>query len=178
MFQLQRAIIKSTTERSPGTSHRVHNHWMYKDFVLLLAWWWLVVAETRCQVFNFADFIHVVSLTVINCYDNNIAEWATSTLSNETGTQSWHANGFGFGRKKVTWVTSKSYLYSRLQTDSRQGRRIVTCRPRRGTNISHYHEIQINLKVMYIILNFYCCFTVHFYKFKTSLPTNALFIKT
>jgi hypothetical protein len=33
-----------------------------------LAWWWLVVAETYCQVFNFADFIHVVSLTVIHCY--------------------------------------------------------------------------------------------------------------
>jgi len=22
-------------------SHRVHIHWMYQDFVLLLAWWWL-----------------------------------------------------------------------------------------------------------------------------------------
>jgi hypothetical protein len=45
-------------------SHRVHIHWMYQDFVLLLAWWWLAVAETCCQVLNFADLIHVVSLTV------------------------------------------------------------------------------------------------------------------
>ena len=37
-----------------------------QDFVLSLAWRWLVVAETCCQVFNFADLIHVVSLTVIN----------------------------------------------------------------------------------------------------------------
>ena len=43
-------------------SYRVHIHWMYQDFVLLLAWWWLV-AETCCQVFNFTDFIHVMSLT-------------------------------------------------------------------------------------------------------------------
>jgi len=49
-------------------SHRVRNHWMYQDFVLLLAWWWLVVAVTCCQIFNFADLIHVVSLGVINCY--------------------------------------------------------------------------------------------------------------
>jgi len=37
---------------------RVHNHWMYQDFVLFLAWWWLVVAETCCQdlkIFYFAD---------------------------------------------------------------------------------------------------------------------------
>ena len=47
--------------------HRVHNHGMYQDFVLSLAWWWLV-AETCCQVFNFAGLIHVVSLTVIICY--------------------------------------------------------------------------------------------------------------
>jgi hypothetical protein len=49
-------------------SHRVHNHWMYQNFILSLAWWWLVVAETCCQVFNSAHLIHVVSLTVINCY--------------------------------------------------------------------------------------------------------------
>ena len=49
-------------------AHRVHIHWMYQDFVLLLAWWWLVVAVTCCQIFNSADLIHVVSLTVINCY--------------------------------------------------------------------------------------------------------------
>jgi len=30
-------------------SHRMHNHWMYQDFVLSLAWWWLVVAESCCQ---------------------------------------------------------------------------------------------------------------------------------
>jgi len=26
--------------------------WMHQDFVLFLAWWWLVVAETRCQDFK------------------------------------------------------------------------------------------------------------------------------
>jgi len=35
-------------------SHTMHNqnHWMYQDCVLFLAWWWLVVAETCCQVFK------------------------------------------------------------------------------------------------------------------------------
>ena len=28
------------------------------------------------------------------------------------------------------------------------------------------------------LVNFNCCFTVHFDKYKTILPTNALFIKT
>ena len=51
-------------------SPKVHNHWMYQDFVLLLAWWWLVVAETCCQVFNSTSLIHVVLMTVINCYSN------------------------------------------------------------------------------------------------------------
>jgi hypothetical protein len=41
---------------------------MYQDFVLSLAWWWLVVAETWRQVFNSADLINVVLLTVINIY--------------------------------------------------------------------------------------------------------------
>jgi len=58
-------IIKNVNDMG---FHRVHNHWMYQDFVLLLAWWRLVVAETCCQVFNFAGLIHFVSLTVINCY--------------------------------------------------------------------------------------------------------------
>jgi len=59
-------------------SHRVHSHWMYQDFVLSLTWWWLVVAETCCQVFNFADLIHVVSLNVINCYTHIIRFTFTS----------------------------------------------------------------------------------------------------
>jgi hypothetical protein len=55
-------------------SHIVHIHWMYQDFVLPLAWWWLVVAETCCYIFNFADLIHVVPLTVIKLLDwNNVA---------------------------------------------------------------------------------------------------------
>jgi hypothetical protein len=41
-------------------SHRVHNYWMYQDFVLSLAWLWLTVAETCRQVFNFADLIHTL----------------------------------------------------------------------------------------------------------------------
>ena len=42
--------------------------WMYQDFVLSLGRWWLVVAETCCQVFNSADLIHVVLLNVTNWY--------------------------------------------------------------------------------------------------------------
>jgi hypothetical protein len=30
------------------------------------------VADTCCQIFNFADLIHVVSLTVINCYTETV----------------------------------------------------------------------------------------------------------
>ena len=58
-------IIKIVNYMGP---HRVHNNWMYQDFVLFLACWWLVVAETCCQVFNFTDLMHFASLTVINCY--------------------------------------------------------------------------------------------------------------
>ena len=47
---------------------------MYKDFVLSLAWWRLVVAETCCQVFSSADLIHVVLFAVINCYKWNEAK--------------------------------------------------------------------------------------------------------
>jgi hypothetical protein len=47
---------------------------MYQEYVLSLAWWWLVLAETCCQVFKPADLTHVVSLTVINCYKWNEAK--------------------------------------------------------------------------------------------------------
>jgi hypothetical protein len=49
-------------------SHRMHNQWMYQDFALSLVWWRLVVAQTYCLVFNSADLIYVVLLTVIKCY--------------------------------------------------------------------------------------------------------------
>jgi hypothetical protein len=49
--------------------HSVHNHWMYQDFVLFLAWWWLVVAETCCQDFKILIcWLKHVLLTVIYCY--------------------------------------------------------------------------------------------------------------
>jgi hypothetical protein len=71
-------------------SHRVHNHWMYQDFVLLLAWWWLVVAEIFCQDFKnlICWLIQVVSLTVINCYTKyrNASAVQTSTQIHRTRT--------------------------------------------------------------------------------------------
>jgi len=75
MFHLQRAIIRPKIERSPGT---------FNDFALygsaqtlnvpglrsVVGLMMAVVAEIRicCQVFNFADLIHFVLLTVIICH--------------------------------------------------------------------------------------------------------------
>ena len=53
MFQLQRAIIRPKTEQSPGT---------FSDYALY------GTPYACCQVFSSADLIHVVLLTVTNCY--------------------------------------------------------------------------------------------------------------
>jgi hypothetical protein len=66
-----RSHSRGNIHDTPSFGIQQHNHWMYQDFVLFLAWWWLVVAETCCQDFKiFLIFwlIHVVSLTVIKCY--------------------------------------------------------------------------------------------------------------
>jgi len=66
-------IIKIVNYVGP---HRLQHNWMYQDFVLFLVWWWLVAAETCCQVFNSADLIHVVLLTVVYCYTVLYEGWS------------------------------------------------------------------------------------------------------
>ena len=43
----------------------------------------LTVAETCCQVFNFTDLIHVVSLTVINCYIHNFQQFGDIYMTSD-----------------------------------------------------------------------------------------------
>ena len=73
MFQLQGATIRPKTERTESAELKTwqqisvtRSHHQAKDRTSFCLW--PDVAETCCQVFNSADLIRVVSLTVINCY--------------------------------------------------------------------------------------------------------------
>ena len=81
---------------------------MYQDFVLFLAWWRLVVVETCCQDFKnilICWLIHVLLLTVINCYI--IITQRIAPIKIETLSFCWHISfGFTFQNRSLKFQLS------------------------------------------------------------------------
>ena len=80
-------------------------------------------------------------------------------------------------------------LQNSLHLESKSGRNNFSASKTRHSKGTNIHTEKMNVRNYTYVMNkkfraefikhdFNCCFTVHFDKYKTILPTNALFIRT